>query len=232
MPNADDIDRLRKVYQERSNQPKQTERYSYLNKPHLFTIQQRERHLLQALSKNRVPKLTDLKILDIGCGSGGILLDLVKYGAESHKLAGVDLLYDRLQAARLRLSSSRLINSDAQRLPFQSGYFNLVTQFTAFSSILDVSMKKAMAFEMLRVLDEDGVIIWYDFWWNPSNRQTAGINRSEIKTLFPGCDIYCRKITLAPPIARKIVPISWLFGMLLESLGIFNSHYLALIRKK
>lgn len=232
MDNPEDINRLRKVYDDRSNQAELSERYSYLNKSYLFTIQQRERELLRGLLRNQIPKLSDLKILDIGCGSGGPLLDLLKYGADSQNLFGVDLLFDRLTVGKSRLSSSGFINSDAQRLPFRSGYFNLVTQFTAFSSILDISVKKAMASEMLRVLEDDGTIIWYDFWWNPTNKHTTGINLSEIKMLFPGCEIKNKKLTLAPPIARKIVPISWLVGICLESLKVFNTHYLAFVKKK
>jgi hypothetical protein len=38
------------------------------------------------------------------------------------------------------------------------------------------------------------------------------------------------EITSAPPIARRVVPISWMLALFLESLKIFNSHYLVAIR--
>jgi len=54
----------------------------------------------------------------------------------------------------------------------------------------------------------------------------------EIKRLFPGCRYEFHKITLAPPIARRVVPISWIAALFLENLKIFNTHYLAVIRPR
>ena len=71
---------------------------------------------------------------------------------------------------------------------------------------------------------------WYDFWLNPTNPQTRGIRPAEIRRLFPNCRYEFHKITLAPPIARRVVPISWMLALFLESLKIFNSHYLVAIR--
>ena len=93
-----------------------------------------------------------------------------------------------------------------------------------------------------------GMILWYDFWLNPINPQTRGIRPAEIKRLFPNCLYEFHRITLAPPIARKLAPISWGLCLFLESLKIFNiipfgrwsssrslayrdhTHYLATIR--
>ena len=103
-------------------------------------------------------------------------------------------------------------------------------QFTVFSSILDGEVKGDVANEMLRVTRPGGVILWYDFWLNPSNPQTRGIRPAEIKRLFPNCSYEFHRITLAPPLARRIVPISWILAYGLERLTIFNSHYLVAIR--
>jgi len=57
-------------------------------------------------------------------------------------------------------------------------------------------------------------------------------------SLFPNCLYEFHRITLAPPIARKLAPISWGLCLLLEGLKIFNiipfgdTHYLAAIRPK
>jgi hypothetical protein len=83
---------------------------------------------------------------------------------------------------------------------------------------------------MLRVLRPSGLILWYDFWLNPVNPQTRGIRPAEIKRLFPNCRYEFHRITLAPPIARRLVPISWGLCLFLEGLKIFNSHYLVAIR--
>ena len=99
-----------------------------------------------------------------------------------------------------------------------------------FTSVLDEAVKANLAGEMLRVLRPGGMILWYDFWLNPTNPQTEGIKPSEIRRLFPGCDFEFRRITLAPPLARRLVPVSWVVAFLLEKLRVFNSHYLVAIR--
>lgn len=169
-------------------------------------------------------------MLEVGCGRGGVLIEYLSFGTTS--LSGIDLLADRVVEAKARLPQGVLSCADGQRLPFASGSFDLVMQYTAFSSVLDDTVKVNMAREMLRVLRPDGSIIWYDFWLNPTNSQTRGIRPAEIKQLFPGCVYTFRRVTLAPPIARRLVRVSWLACALLEKLRLFNTHYLVAIRKK
>jgi hypothetical protein len=76
------------------------------------------------------------------------------------------------------------------------------------------------------------VLIWYDFLFNnPKNPHVRGIGAREIRSLFPGCAVTLKRITLAPPIARRLVPITWIGSLILERLFIFNTHYLGIIRK-
>jgi hypothetical protein len=100
------------------------------------------------------------------------------------------------------------------------------------TSILDDGMKKAVAIEMLRVLKPAGIILWYDFLFNnPKNPQVRGIGAREIRALFPDCLVTLRRITLAPPIARRLVPVTWIGALLLEKITFLNTHYLGIIRK-
>ena len=109
---------------------------------------------------------------------------------------------------------------------------------TAISSILDPQIRRNICAELLRVLRSPdpasgkpgGMILWYDFWLNPINPQTRGIRPAEIKRLFPNCSFEFHKITLAPPLARRVVPVSWILAYGLERLAIFNSHYLVAIK--
>ena len=55
--------------------------YSYFNTSALFIYQQREKALLETLNENAFGQLSDKRILDIGCGYGGILRDFINYGA-------------------------------------------------------------------------------------------------------------------------------------------------------
>ncbi|HQF61055.1 MAG TPA: class I SAM-dependent methyltransferase [Anaerolineaceae bacterium] len=227
-----DLDRMRNEYSARARRFAGKDLYSVFNTSYLFALQNRQRDLLRALRKTGFQSFCGQRILEIGCGGGGVLLEYLSIGAEPERLFGVDLLPDRLFEAHNKLPLSCLSCTDGQDLPFPAKTFDLVLQYTAFSSVLDDQIKRRMASDMLRVLKPDGLIVWYDFWLNPTNLQTRGIQPKEIRRLFGGCDIHFHKITLAPPIARRIVPISWGIGLFLESLKIFNSHFLAIIRPR
>jgi ubiquinone/menaquinone biosynthesis C-methylase UbiE len=124
-----------------------------------------------------------------------------------------------------------LINAEGSRLPFSDQSFDILLQFTVLSSILDSKLRRNICEEMLRVLRPSGLILSYDFWINPVNSQTRPLKREEIRALFPNCEVTFQRITLAPPIARRLVPFSWGLSHFLESLKIFNTHYLAAISK-
>lgn len=226
-----DINRLQKTYQQRTQRKAADNRYSVFDPAFFFSRVQRQRAVLKMLSHHGMTRLADLRILEVGCGNGSVMQELSTLGAKQRNMVGVDLLRERLVRASGRLARSKLICSDGGLLPFCDGGFDLVLQFTALSSILDARARRAAACEMLRVLAPGGLILWYDFLWNPGNHETHGIGKQEIRDSFPGCSFTFTRMTLAPPIARRVVPVSWPLGMALESLRVFNSHYLVGIRK-
>lgn len=231
MPEHPDVTRLRKEYAGRAQQVDAPDRYSLFNPAQLFMIQQRQRVILKCLQHNGFYPLKGKRILELGCGSGGVLLETLSFGAVAEGLHGVELLFDRVQIAHNALSNLPLTCADGQNLPYADHCFDISMQFTVFSSILNDEVKVNIAREMLRVTQPQGVILWYDFWLNPTNPQTRGIRPTEIRLLFPDCQFHFERITLAPPITRKLAPIAWGPCLLLESLKIFNTHYLATIRR-
>ncbi|GAB1472141.1 class I SAM-dependent methyltransferase [Chloroflexota bacterium] len=234
----DDIARLRNEYERRKQRFAQSDLYSLFNVANLFIVQGRQRQVLAALKKNGFTDLSNLRILEMGCGGGGVLTEYLGFGASPENLIGVDLLFDRLLHARHILPGSGFANADGQSLPHPSGTFDLVLQYTAISSILDPQIRRNICAELLRVLRSPdpasgkpgGLLLWYDFWLNPTNPQTRGVRPQEIRELFPGCNFEFHRVTLAPPLARRLVPLSWGLALFLERLKIFNSHYLAAIR--
>jgi len=205
--------------------------YSPFNLAHLFALQHRQRETLKLLRKLGFYPLQDKRILEMGCGRGGVLLEFLAYGATPTYLHGLDLLGDRVSDAHRNLPNLPLVNADGQRLPYPHETFDLVLQYTAFSSVLDDQVKASIAREMLRVVRRlNGAILWYDYWLNPTNPQARGIRPTEIRRLFPGCEYYFRRVTLAPPVVRHLVRVSWLFCSVLEKLKFLNTHYLVLIR--
>lgn len=226
-----DLARLRTEYAERQQRPALSALYSPFNAANLFALQQRQRAVLPLLERHGFNPLDGKAVLELGCGQGGVLLEFLGYGTRPARLHGLDLLPDRLERARSQLPHLPLSCGDGRRLPYPAGTFDLVLQFTAFSSILDDGVKAALAQEMVRVVrPSHGLILWYDFWLNPTNPQTRGIRPAEIRRLFPTCRVEFQRITLAPPLARRVAPVSWLLAGLLEKLRLFNTHYLAAIR--
>ena len=121
----------------------------------------------------------------------------------------------------------------ASELPWPAQSFDLVTQFTVFTSILDPALKRAVAAEMVRILKPDGAILWFDFRVdNPANSHVRGIPAREIRSLFAGCEIALASALLAPPLGRLIARWSWTLAELLHALPFFRTHYVGLIRKR
>ncbi len=229
---VDDLTRLKAEYYQRDHAASLLDKYSVFDKTHQFTIQQRQRAIIQELRAHGVSNISDKRILDLGCGRGNNLLEFLTYGALPVSSHGCDIIFERVAEAKSKNPFLPLSCTDGQYLPYPIHSFDIVLQFTVFSSILDAKIKQNIAQEIVRVLKPGGCLIWYDFWTNPTNPQTKGIPPGEIRALFPGCSIRLRRITLAPPITRLLVNTSWIFCLLLEKTKIFNSHYLGIICPK
>jgi len=227
-----ELNRIRTEYDRRAQDAQLQIKYSPFNVTQLFFLQTQERLLLKLLKRYNLYPLSQSMILDVGCGSGSALLNMVGYGATVTKLFGIDLLTGRIQQAKNRQQPLGLVQADGSRIPFATSIFDLVFQFTVFTSVLDPALKGQIAAEMLRVLKPEGLIIWYDFWPdNPRNPQVKGVKPAEIKRLFPNCTFEFQRTTLAPPLARRVVPLSWLLAELLAKIPWLLSHYFVVIRK-
>lgn len=234
----DEITRIRQEYQRRERCIP-ADFYSVSRPANLFAEQQLHRWLLRVLAREGLLPLAGKRILDVGCGEGQRLVDLVHWGAAPSDLAGIDLLEQRVARATRRFhggggpDSPDLRVGDAAHLPWADATFDVIIQTTVFTSIVDAGLKAAAAAEILRVLKPGGVVIWYDFLFNnPRNPHVRGIGAREIRALFAGCRVWLTRITLAPPLARRLVPLSWIGALVLERLSILNTHYLGAIRKQ
>jgi len=209
-------------------------RYSWFSPGQLFIVQERERRLLALLRHHNVLQLETKKILEIGCGSGYWLREFIKWGARPENITGVDLLPDRVEAAKQLCPEAVSIQcGSAIQLAYPSVTFDLILQSTVFTSILDPNMKQQIASEMLRVVKSDGFILWYDYHVNnPWNPDVRGVKKREIAQLFPHCRITLQRITLAPPLVRLLAPYSWLGCELLAKIPLLCTHYLGVIRKE
>lgn len=200
---------------------------------HLWSLQiaQRREFLLAKLLRDAgFDSLVDRRILDVGCGDGRLLRLFNQWGAAPELLHGCDINADRLAAARRLQPGADYREVDGGALPYADGSFDLVCQFTVFSSILSPQMRESLAAEMRRVLRPGGAIAWFDFRYNnPRNANVRGIGRRDVRRLFPDCGARFRSLGLLPPLARRLVPLSPTFAAALERLPPLRYAYLALL---
>ena len=78
-------------------------RYSLLRPDVWHTLQERQRAMLRLFVRLGFTDLSALRLLEVGCGSGGNLLELLRLGFAPDRLSGIELLTDRFAAARAAL---------------------------------------------------------------------------------------------------------------------------------
>src|ERR1700688_3827382 len=71
--------------------------YSYLDLGRLFMMQEREREVLALFKRHARDALANQNILEVGCGNGHILRELIKWGARPENVVGVDVLPDQIE---------------------------------------------------------------------------------------------------------------------------------------
>jgi phospholipid N-methyltransferase len=144
-------------------------------------------------------------ILEIGAGQGNNIPFFIEAGFKPENIYLNELLPERVEALLLKVNPKNVFPGNAITLNFQIK-FDLIFQSTVFTSILNNADRKNLADKMWSLLNENGIIFWYDFAFNnPKNRNVKKVTRKNIKELFPNAKkITFNKITLAPPIGRRI----------------------------
>lgn len=135
--------------------------------------------------------LSNLKILDLSCGTGELLLSL-SHQKNNHQLYGVDVSPAMVASARKKLPPKVMVQeADVHDLPFSSNTFDSVLSTEAFHHYYDQG--KALQ-EMKRVAKKGGKIVVADInfffpfihWlFQKCEPGCVKINsKSEIKLLF------------------------------------------------
>ncbi len=94
------------------------------------------------------------RVLDIGCGDGRYFIKLDDKFEEFH---GMELSKTPLEHAKKIFSYGNYIIADANKLPFQDGYFDAIISFGAFEHNDNIDM---IFEECYRVLDKSGTLLF------------------------------------------------------------------------
>ena len=209
------------------------DRYSIFRPWVYSTIQERQRAMIGLLTSRLGKPLNLLKCLEIGCGNGDNLLELIRMGFAPQNIVGNELSPDRAALARSRLPvSTAIIAGDAAKMTFDVGSFDIILQFTVFTSLLDDSVQKKIASLMLSWCAVGGGVLWYDFIYsNPANSNVRGMPFKHVKGLFPGCKFNVRRVTLAPPISRRVCSVNVKLYHIFNMFRFLRTHLLCLICK-
>jgi SAM-dependent methyltransferase len=198
-----------------------------------FVFQEREQHVLALLNSRGLLPLSGQRILEVGCGTGKWLRDMLRWGANAGNLHGVELLEaSAARARRLCPPAVTIECGNAAELRMAPNTFDIVLQATVFTALFDDSIKRAIAAEMIRVLRPGGVILWYDHCVsNPQNPYFQPIDQDEIGRLFPGCSLELHRVGLATPLVHLLASRSPKMCWMLSRIPALCSHYLGALTK-
>lgn len=207
-------------------------RYSMLNPDVWMTLQERQRVVLRRFAAQGLD-LPSVRLLEVGCGEGGNLLELIRMGFSPERLTGIELIEDRFNVARGRLPQALPLHcGDAIAADLPSDSQDVVFVSTVFSSILDAATQRALAAAIWRWLRPGGAVLWYDFAVdNPRNPDVRGVPRARLGELFPRGRFEAQRVTLAPPIARLVCRLHPALYTVFNTIPLLRTHLLAWITK-
>jgi SAM-dependent methyltransferase len=115
------------------------------------------------------------RMLDIGCGSGQLLIRFAKSGQGEYVGLdhwGDDWEYSRAQAERNArvegVEGVRFVHGSASRLPFGDAEFGTVVSCLTFHEVRDAADKTGSVAEALRVLEPGGRFSFVDLFDDPA----------------------------------------------------------------
>ena len=208
------------------------DRYAPWNPAESFMRAERRRRAERMLRRAGAFPGPETRCLEVGYGRLGWLGDLVSWGVWADNVAGIELDAARAADARRALPAADLRIGDACEMPWTAGEFALVIASTVFTSVLDDDVRRRLAEAIERVLAPGGALLWYDFRVNPRNRHVRAIGRRGLRSLFPGLAGDVGSVSLAPPLARRVVPRSHLLATVLERVPPLRTHLMAVLVKR
>lgn len=233
MMDKENHDELLGVVQRYARRLRVDGRYSMLKSDVWHTVHERQRAMIALFLAIGWFDLERRRLIEVGSGSGGNLLELLRLGFDPSNLRGVELLPERhAQARRLLPEAIALHLGDAMKLPVDTESHDAVLLSTVFSSILDDVFQQQLADTLWDWVKPGGGVLWYDFTLNnPRNPDVRGVPLHRVRELFPRGRMVSRRVTLAPPIARRVTRVHPSLYTFFNAIPLLRTHVLAWIEK-
>jgi SAM-dependent methyltransferase len=203
-------------------------KYSPLRKLTLETSHERRRALVRTLNRNLRTPLDQARILDIGSGDGGVLLELLLLGASPENLVGNELLPHRIKRARLRLPNAvELVEGDitTQELPASS--FDVGIIFLVLMTVPRGPSREHILHSAMRLLKPDALLLVLEpIVPNPRNRDVARVREGELIRSIGIEPVDTSRLHCPPPFNRISASTSLLYSAASTVLWPIKTHRL------
>lgn len=101
------------------------------------------------------PSLAGVRILDVGCGGGGFVRQLLVEGADA---SGIDPEPEAVRKARTAVPQGQFLVGRAEALPHADASLDIVVMVNSLHHVPEASMIKALA-EAVRVIRPEGSVV-------------------------------------------------------------------------
>lgn len=225
-----ELDRIRATYARYSREGR-SRLWDSANRGYARILRDRDTALVDLLRQSQ-PADGAGRVLDVGCGDGRLAGAAGAAAMPIDLWVGVDLDPSSLSTAAVAHPWAIFVEGSADALPFPPGSFDVVVASTLFSSLPSADLESDVALEISRVLRPGGWLIWYDLRYdNPWNGAVHCVSRRRIGELFSGWTAELRALTLVPPIARRLGPLTSVGYPVLHAVPALRSHLVGVLQR-
>ncbi len=191
-------------------------------------VRDRDRRLMDLIRRS-LPAFGG-QVVDLGAGSSR-LAGVARTVSMPGTWLGIDIDPAAVADARNAYPWAEFVVASADQLPLADGSVDVVVASALFSSLPSPAFDRAVAREIGRVLHSDGWLVWYDLRYdNPRNAGVHGIGRRALSELFPGWASELRSLSLLPPVARRLGPLTPIAYPVLHAIPPLRSHLIGRLR--